>query len=101
MAFRILLYFGLLALGWFLSNKGYIHEKLMSKISGIQSLFLFILIFIMGIRIGMDEHVISSIGQIGIMAAVFAVVTVAFSVLFVHIVRKKIFTDVNITGGKK
>jgi len=100
MAFRILLYFGLLALGWLLSNKGYIHKKLMGKISSIQSLFLFILIFTMGIRLGMDEQVVSSIGQIGVKAAVFAIITAGFSVIFVFLARKKFITDKNITGGK-
>lgn len=100
MAFRILLYFGLLAIGWLLSNKGYIHEKLMGKISSIQTLFLFILIFVMGIRLGMNEQVVSSIGQIGFKSVVFALLTAGFSVIFVFLVRKKLITDTNITGGK-
>lgn len=100
MAFRILLYFGLLAIGWLLSNKGYIHDKLVGKISAIQTLFLFILIFIMGVRLGMNEQVVSSIGQIGFKAVVFALFTAGFSVIFVFLVRKKIITDINITGGK-
>lgn len=100
MAIRILLYFGLLAVGWFLSNKGFIHEKLTGKISLMQSIILFSLIFIMGIRVGMDKQVISSIGQIGITAAAFAFSTTAFSILCVYIVRKRFFTDKRITGGK-
>ncbi|WP_326910864.1 LysO family transporter [Sedimentibacter sp. MB31-C6] len=99
MALRILMYFGLLVVGWMLSSKGLIHEKLMMKISNIQSIILFSLIFIMGIRVGMDEQVVSSIGQIGIKAAVFAVITAGLSVLFVFIARKKLITDINITGG--
>ena len=100
MAFRILLYFGLMAVGWLLSNRGFIHNKLMGKISIIQTLILFGLIFIMGIRVGMDEQVVSSIGQIGITAAVFAFSTAGFSILFVYIARKKFITDKNITGGR-
>jgi len=99
--FRIFLYFGLLAVGWLLSSKGYINKKLMSKISLIQSIILFGLIFVIGIKVGMDEQVITSIGQIGITAAVFAVFTSGFSILFVNIARKKFITDINITGGKK
>lgn len=100
MAFRILLYFGLLAIGWLMSNKGYIPEKIMKKISNIQSIFLFILIFIMGIRLGMDEQVVKTIGQIGFKAAIFAFLSAGFSVLFVFLSRKKLITDKNITGGK-
>lgn len=100
MALRVLLYFGLLAVGWLLSNKGFIHDKLVGKISHIQTVILFGLIFIMGVRVGMDEQVISSIGQIGIMAFVFALVTALVSMLFVYVVRKRLFTDIRITGGK-
>lgn len=100
MALRVLLYFGLLAVGWLLSNKGLIHDKLMGKISHIQTIILFGLIFVMGIRVGMDEQVISSIGQIGIIAAVFAIITASVSILFVHIISKKLFSDTRIRGGK-
>ena len=100
MALRVLLYFGILALGWYLSSKGKIHGKLMNKISVIQSIILFGLIYVMGVRIGMDEQILSSIGQIGITAFVFAIMTASFSILFVYIARKKFIADVNITGGK-
>ncbi|NLB33030.1 MAG: hypothetical protein GX818_04605 [Tissierellia bacterium] len=100
MALRVLLYFGILALGWYLSSKGKIHGKLMNKISVIQSIILFGLIYTMGVRIGMDEQILSSIGQIGITAFVFAIMTASFSILFVYIARKKFIADVNITGGK-
>ncbi|NLK64494.1 MAG: DUF340 domain-containing protein [Tissierellia bacterium] len=101
MALRILLYFGILALGWYISSKGKIHGNLMKQISSIQSIILFGLIFIMGVRIGMDEQILTSIGQIGVMAAVFALVTASMSILFVYAARKKIISDTNITGGKK
>jgi len=100
MGYKILLYFGLLAIGWLLSYKGYIHNKLMGKISSIQTMFLFILIFVMGIRLGMNEQVISSIGQIGFKSLVFAFLTAGFSVVFVFLVRKKLITDTSVTGGK-
>ena len=100
MALRILMYFGLLVVGWFLSNKGLIHNNLMKKISNIQAIILFGLIYIMGVRVGMDEQVLLSIGKIGITAAIFAVVTTAFSILFVYILRKKFFSDKRIVGGK-
>jgi uncharacterized membrane protein YbjE (DUF340 family) len=100
MALRILLYFGLLAVGWLLSSKGFINDKLTGKISHIQTAILFGLIFVMGVRVGMDEQVVSSIGQIGFMAAVFAVVTAGFSILFVYMARRKFFKDERIAGGK-
>ena len=98
MLLKILFYFSLLAVGWLLSNKEYIKEKYLVKIDGIQNLFLFFLIFVMGIRLGMDEQVINSIGQIGFKAFGFAFFTVSFSVLFVHVTRKKLIHNKNITG---
>lgn len=100
MALRILMYFGLLAVGWLLRNKGLINEKLTDKISNFQTIILFGLIFVMGVRLGMDEQVVSSIGQIGIMAAVFAIVTAGFSVLLVYLSRKRFFKGEGFTGGK-
>ena len=100
MALRILMYFGLLAVGWFLRSKSLINEKLTGKISHIQTVILFVLIFIMGVRLGMDEQVVSSIGQIGVMAAVFAIVTAGFSILFVYLSRKRFFKNEGFTGGK-
>ncbi|HHZ01661.1 MAG TPA: DUF340 domain-containing protein [Tissierellia bacterium] len=100
MVFRVLLYFGILTVGWLLSSRGAIHENIMKKISIIQTVILFGLIYIMGVNIGMDEQIISSIGQIGIMAAVFALTTASLSILFVYFARKRLITDKNITGGK-
>lgn len=100
MTSRVVLYFGLLAIGWFLSNRGKIHDNLMKRISAIQSIILFALIFIMGVRIGMDEQILSSIGQIGVIAGVFAIVTMLISILFVYLARRKVISDPNITGGK-
>lgn len=100
MALRVLMYFGILAVGWYLSSRGKIHEKLMKQISSIQTIILYGLIFIMGVRIGTDEQILASLGQIGIMAAVFALLTASMSILFVYAGRKKIIYDTNITGGK-
>ncbi len=99
MALRVLLYFGLLAFGWLLSNKGKVPQTLMKKLSIIQSTILFGLIFTMGVRIGMDDQIFSSIGQIGLVAAVFGIVTTLISILFVYLVRKRFISDPNITGG--
>lgn len=100
MALRILFYFGLLAIGWLLSNKGFFKEKFLIKISHVQSMFLFFLIFVMGIRLGMDKQVVASIGQIGIKAFVFGLITAGFSVIFVYFTRKRLINDKAVTGGK-
>jgi hypothetical protein len=54
----------------------------------------------MGVRVGMDDQVISSIGEIGVISASFALFTAGFSVFFVHLARKKFINDKGITGDR-
>jgi len=84
----VLLYLALLIVGGFLSYKGFIHKQLMDKIDKLQLACLFILLFIMGMRIGMDDKIISAFAKIGVHAVIFSVFTVAGSILVVHIFVK-------------
>ena len=81
----ILLYLGLLIIGGFLSFKGLIHKQMMNRIDKLQMACLFALLFIMGLRIGMDEEIVKAFGQIGLHAILFAAFTIAGSVLMVHL----------------
>lgn len=99
MLFRVVLYFGILLIGAFFSVKGKIPAKVMEKVSVVQSVSLFILIFIMGINVGMNRQVVTSIGTIGLKAFVFSLLTAFFSVLFVFLARKKFINNKNLTGG--
>jgi uncharacterized membrane protein len=47
----IFIYFALLGIGGVLSYKGIIHDKLLKRAGYMQMVFLYILIFIMGIRL--------------------------------------------------
>lgn len=95
---RILLYLGLLGVGMLLSYKGLIKKKLFDKISNVQLFFLFVLIFIMGIRVGMDKDIVNSISEIGIKSFIFALLTVIFSIVFVFLVSRFIIKDKTIEG---
>jgi len=90
MSTSITLYLVLLIIGGFLSYKGLIHEKLIKKAGSIQLLFLYILIFIMGLRIGLDKKIIDAIYSIGFKAAIYAIVTVLFSLIAVYFTSKYI-----------
>jgi predicted tellurium resistance membrane protein TerC len=85
---RLLLYIGVILLGAFISYKGKISEKILDKLNIIQTLCLLFLLFIMGIKIGIDEKVISSFFNIGFKAIIMSIFTVGFSILFVFIVSK-------------
>lgn len=86
----ICMYFGLLIVGAILSYKGLISDKINNKLSKIQMFFLFVLIFVMGIRLGMNEEVINSLTTIGIKAFIFSLSTIAGSIICVYIVNKKV-----------
>lgn len=84
----ILLYLGLLIVGGFLSYKGWIHKNLSAKIDKLQLACLFALLFVMGMRIGMNDRVLEAFAQIGLHAVLYAIFTVAGSVFMVHILLK-------------
>lgn len=84
----ILLYLGLLIVGGVLSFKGLIHKNLMDKIDKLQLACLFTLLFIMGLRIGMDDQIIKAFAEIGLHAVLFAIFTIAGSVGVVHLLLR-------------
>ena len=67
-----------------MSYRGWIHKGLSDKIDKLQLACLFMLLFIMGLRIGMDDRVIKGFAQIGLHAVLFGLFTIAGSVLGVH-----------------
>jgi uncharacterized membrane protein YbjE (DUF340 family) len=82
------LYLALLIIGGFLSYRGWIHKGLSEKIDKLQLACLFLLLFVMGLRIGMDDRVISAFAQIGFHAVLFGIFTIFGSVLCVHLMVK-------------
>lgn len=93
MGLRLILYLALLIIGGMIGYKDLISEKFNSKIGIIQNICILFLLFIMGIRIGLDDKVISSFFTIGVKALLLAVFSIVFSVFFVRLVRKFIIAD--------
>jgi uncharacterized membrane protein YbjE (DUF340 family) len=91
----VLIYFVLLGIGGVLSYKGIIHDKLLKRAGYMQMVFLYMLIFVMGLRLGMNRQVIESIGTIGFKSGVFAVLTAAGSIMGVFVVDKTIIKSKN------
>jgi len=87
---NVLLYLVLLIIGGLLSYKGFIHEKLIRKAGSLQLFFLYILIFIMGLRIGLDREILNAIYSIGVKAGIYALATIIFSAFMVFLVSKYI-----------
>lgn len=99
MGYTLFLYLGLMGLGVFIGSKKMSSEKEYAWIGKIQFVALIILIAALGIQIGSDDKVVSSMKEIGVSAFVIAAFSMTGSVLCVYIVRKWI--GLNKEGGQK
>ncbi|MGF7058183.1 LysO family transporter [Brassicibacter mesophilus] len=90
MGTRLLLYLGILLIGALAGYKELGGKKLESKLNIIQTICLLFLLFIMGVRMGLDDKVISSFLELGFQAVIISIFTIAFSVLLVKLAKKLI-----------
>ena len=85
----ILLYLIILLIGAYIGYKD--NLKFLVKQAGpIQNYALFFLLFIMGIKIGLDREIIYSFGKIGFQGMILALSSIIFSVAGVKLVSSKI-----------
>ncbi len=94
----IALYLGLLALGYFLGSKLRRPTRPSWPGKGIMVVVM-ALVFLMGLRIGMDEGIVTSIGQLGFMAIVMTIAALVGSVGMAYLLR--ISLKLNREGVKK
>ncbi|WP_202976445.1 LysO family transporter [Anaerophilus nitritogenes] len=92
---RLLLYLFILGIGALIGFKGHLSENLASKLNFIQNSCLLFLLFIMGIRIGVDEKVLSSFFKLGYQALIMSIFAVLFSVLGVKLVKGYILKGIS------
>ena len=99
----LLLYLFFVAAGIFVGAKVLKPGREYKWVSRLQTAALMILIFTMGVNIGADERVLSSVGTLGIRALVVSLCTIAGSVLFVFAGRRLMGLDRRgrKTSGKK
>lgn len=82
---RLFLYMFILSMGMLVGYKDLISKKIHRYVGFIQMGCLLFLLFIMGLRIGLDKTVIDNIFHIGGKALVITLASVLFSILFVRI----------------
>ncbi len=80
-----LLYLVILLIGGFLSYKNLIPKKVYPQIERIQLACLILMLFSMGLKMGMDDNVVSSFLTIGFHSILFGLATIISSILFVFI----------------
>ncbi len=81
-----LFYLIILVVGGVLSNKNFIPKKVYPYIERIQFACLVLMLASMGLKMGMDEKVVSSFFTIGVHSVLFGIMTIACSVLVVFLV---------------
>jgi uncharacterized membrane protein YbjE (DUF340 family) len=83
---RILLYVVIILIGAFIGNRGKLSDMVVKNLSKIQFACLMLLLFIMGVNIGINEQIISSFGKLGLQALVLALSSVVLSIAAVRLV---------------
>jgi uncharacterized membrane protein YbjE (DUF340 family) len=82
------MYLGIIVLGGLIGAKLKLKESFIKRLGSLQTACLLFLLFVMGIKIGMDEKVINSFISIGLNALIMSIFTVGFSIIFVYIINK-------------
>lgn len=92
----LLLYLGLLFIGFLLGSRLIYKKDKFSFVGKIQTVCIFFLVFTMGTRMGSNREIIDNLKTIGLSALLFTVVIFILVVLFLHITRKAL--RMNSTG---
>lgn len=93
MDFSLLLYIGMLVLGIAVGSRKSVRARPCRWLGRLQFVALIALIAVLGVEIGADDKVISSLGEIGLSALVITAFSLAGSVLCVSLVRRLLKLD--------
>lgn len=83
---RILLYIFIILVGVFISSKGKLNEIVEKNLSKLQYASLLLLLFIMGVNIGINDKIISEFAKLGFQAVILALSSIILSVAAVKLV---------------
>lgn len=82
---RIFLYIAIISIGAWLGAGGKLSKGFTQKLSKLQFASLLLLIFVMGVNIGINDDVINGFYKLGFQAIILAVFAIAFSIFFVKL----------------
>ena len=90
----VLLYLTCMIICYFVASKLRNHREILSKIINVVTLAsVFMLVLMMGMRMGSNEEIIASLGTIGLQAFIFTIVVVIGGVFSVMAARKLLGID--------
>ena len=85
---NLAIYIGLVVLGAFLGSRKALRSRPLVWVSKLQFVALMILIVTLGVNLGANDEVISSLGEIGLSALVITVFAMGGSLLFLSLLRR-------------
>ncbi|MBQ0079898.1 MAG: lysine exporter LysO family protein [Eubacterium sp.] len=91
--YMIFVYWGILIVSYFIASRLRNYADKFTYIDKLMMLAIYILVFIMGLRMGINEKVLTSIGTIGMQSLVITLLAIAGSVGAVFIARKLVSMD--------
>ena len=83
---RILLYIFIILAGAMISSRGMLSEMVERNLSKLQYASLLLLLFIMGVNIGINDEIVGAFGRIGLQAIILALASIVLSVFAVKLV---------------
>ena len=93
MDFSLLLYIGMLALGVLVGSRRAVRRRALPWLGRLQFVVLIALVAVLGVEIGADDQVISSLGEIGLSALIITLFALAGSLLAATLVRRLLGLD--------
>ena len=101
----LLLYYSIMGVCYFIAAKlRDKKERLDCGVNNGLTAIMYIIVFVMGIRMGSNEEVISNLGTIGVQSVIITVLTIALSMICVSLMRKVMKLDKHgdkITGASE
>lgn len=91
--YMIFVYWGILICSYFIASRLRKYADKFTYIDNLMMLAIYVLVFIMGLRMGINEQVLTSIGTIGVQSLVITLLAVGGSVGCVFIARKLVSMD--------
>ena len=83
---RIILYVLIILVGALISNKGLLSGLVEKNLSKLQYASLLLLLFIMGVNIGINDNIINEFSKLGFQAIVLSLTSITLSVAAVKLV---------------
>jgi len=90
---RILLYIVIISIGALVGYKELVSEKILKRMGTIQYICLLFLLFVMGIKIGINKSILMSVHKLGLTAVVISIFSISFSILGVKFISKFIKSE--------